>query len=205
MIIDVHVIVRKDENPTKLSKCLDSLVGEPINLHICDFIPKVGNARISALLKCKSDWVSWVDPDDYILPNAFSKCLETIKNNPHITAVYTNHWSLSKKVSKKWFNVISTETEKLWQLQQMHHIVVYKKSVIEAEYPYMQDVVTKDKKLFNLAALRSGTVKGIDEPLYMWNSEGGNHEKYNGKQNPLRWHERVNEYYKSLRQIRNYH
>ena len=202
-MISVHILVKADRSidyEEKLSRCIDSLKNQPIDLKLYDHIEdNVGLARSKAIQKSKSEWISWVDPDDYVVDEGFSHCWNLIQQEPKCSAVYTNHWIAADNVKKRtWFSELSPNIG-YSQQHQMHHLVIYNKKVIEPELKFIEGTKTKYKTLLNLAAIYHGKVIGTKEPFYVWNEDGNqNHLRHSFKDNPQIWHERVHKYRKHI-------
>ena len=198
-MISVHILVKRDkssEYSKKLEKCIDSLKNQPVDVNVCDHIDGlVGLARTKAIEQSISEWVSWVDPDDYVIDNGFSACWNMIQDNPDCSAVYTNHWiAENHRLMRTWFSTVAPNIG-YSQQHQMHHLVVYKKKYIIPEFEYIKAVKTKYKTLFNFAALYHGKVVGTDTPYYVWNKDGNqNHLRFSTKDNPKEWHSRLSKY-----------
>lgn len=72
MKISAHVLVGPTTRKDWLDQCLQSLDGQGIEVVIGDSVD--GNltaARLSALERQQTEWVSWVDPDDIVPAGAF--------------------------------------------------------------------------------------------------------------------------------------
>lgn len=73
--IDVHVLASKDDKG--LALCLASLNAEPVNVHVCDPIAgDIALARKRAYSKGMAPFVSYVDPDDTVIPGIYSALLQ---------------------------------------------------------------------------------------------------------------------------------
>lgn len=86
-LIDVHLITH-NEPQWQLDRCLDSLKSEPINLRIFqgfDEWPPI-QGRALGYSKGTAPYVSYVDPDDYIVPGAFTKLLTAIQSGDYDAA-----------------------------------------------------------------------------------------------------------------------
>lgn len=89
-LIDVHILHMPNENQDWWKLCDASLKNHPINIYNCDGIyNNVGEARKLAFSQGTSPYVSFVDPDDIVLPGAFQQCLDVLEQNPNICGVYT--------------------------------------------------------------------------------------------------------------------
>jgi hypothetical protein len=73
------MILMGDERQDWLDQCLESLANEPITLHICDgIVGDIRGARSRAIRKGSNEWIGWVDPDDFIIPGAYSRLLDIV-------------------------------------------------------------------------------------------------------------------------------
>ena len=71
--------MRGAENREWLKQCRDSLEGHPINLFVEPGIEgDLNRARMDAINKGAAEFVSFVDPDDIVMPGAFQACLDVI-------------------------------------------------------------------------------------------------------------------------------
>lgn len=86
-LIDVHMIIY-DESNCQVDRCLQSLKDEPINLHFVEgrkeWPPFEGRARGFAM--GSAPYVSYVDPDDTLVPGAFEKLLAAISAGDYVAA-----------------------------------------------------------------------------------------------------------------------
>lgn len=95
-MIDVHVAKSVGYNVSWWEECEDSLRSDhPITVHHLPGVP--GDIRKMRLMgfECgTSEFVSFVDPDDVVLPDAFNQLATALTNNPHVCGAY----SLSMRV-----------------------------------------------------------------------------------------------------------
>ena len=86
-MIDVHII-KFDEPQWQIDRCLESLKDEPVTLHIVqgfyEWPPYQGRAL--GYSKGTAPYVSYVDPDDYLVPGAFTKLLTAIESGDYDAA-----------------------------------------------------------------------------------------------------------------------
>lgn len=86
-MIDVHVLTHEGTKQSWLDQCLESLRGEPVNVHVVDNAGRsVGEGRARGYVLGETDYVAYVDSDDYVLPGCFTACLEGLQ---HAAAVVT--------------------------------------------------------------------------------------------------------------------
>lgn len=134
-MIDVHILI-SPERELWLDECLASLKRQPINLYLIDGIKNhVGRGRIKGFSQGNSEWVSFVDDDDLVLPGAFSEIEDTVRNFPTAKAIFTREEFINEKgeVIKKAtqlpdrFNKPHLLSLRRWD----HHLMVFKRKELE--------------------------------------------------------------------------
>lgn len=88
--IDVHIITF-NETPEQRDRCLASLEGQPVNVHMVQGTaerPPV-QGRLRGFAVGSAPLVSYVDPDDWVEPGAYEKLLVAIGDKD---AVYGWEW-----------------------------------------------------------------------------------------------------------------
>lgn len=91
-MIDVHTILLGDENPEWLAKMVQSLADEPVALHIVrGEYGHIGKWRAEGFARGANPYVSYVDPDDWVLPGAFAACIALLDETPGIDAVWSGY------------------------------------------------------------------------------------------------------------------
>jgi len=203
-MIDVHINTRKSDNKEYLQQCLESLNHDRVNVIMHPFDDRgVGYARLSALDKGNSDLFAFVDPDDYIEPGTFDRGLKILKNSNY-SAYFTNHWVVKdNKLQRKWFHKLRVGG--FTQETLMHHVVIFRKHVVEPVLPLLAGVKTSDIKLLNLQSILHGEVYGEEYCGYYWRCDGGmNHTKYKPYvDNPVEWGNKVKQLRNEILENRN--
>lgn len=88
--IDCHVLWLPGQRDDWWQKCRQSLCGEPVNVHRVEGIPgDYVTARCRAFAVGSAPFVSYVDPDDWVMPGAFSHCLWKLAD-PDVVMVWTD-------------------------------------------------------------------------------------------------------------------
>lgn len=84
-MLDVHVIVSADTQSDWVEDCLSSIrtaqknAGFPVEFHTVEGVPgHIGKARAKGYSLGINPYVTFVDDDDYILPNAFAQMKERL-------------------------------------------------------------------------------------------------------------------------------
>lgn len=91
-MIDVHTILLGDENPEWLAQMVQSLAGEPVSLHIVrGEFGHIGRGRAEGFVRGSNPYVTYVDPDDWVLPGAFSACLAALEEAPELDAAWSDY------------------------------------------------------------------------------------------------------------------
>lgn len=87
-MIDVHVLTHEGTRKEWLEQCLASLEGEPVNVFVVDNTGhSVGAGRAKGYALGASEFVSYVDSDDYVLPGCFAACLEALKKHDAVVTM----------------------------------------------------------------------------------------------------------------------
>lgn len=77
--IDCHIIIHK-EPQWKIDRCLASLEGQPVNLHLVEgkeeYPPCAGRAKGFAM--GSAPYITYIDPDDWVEPGAFALLNENL-------------------------------------------------------------------------------------------------------------------------------
>lgn len=90
-MIDVHTLILPTEDPDLLAQSLASTEDHPITRHILQGVEgDVLAGRVSGYACGNNPYVSFVDPDDRVLPDAFQTCLDYLQQNENVGGVYTN-------------------------------------------------------------------------------------------------------------------
>lgn len=148
--IDVHILHTPNENQQWRAQCDESLIGHPINTHhIPGIIGDVRQSRRNGFSQGNAPYVSFVDPDDYVEPGVFQRCLDELLAYPSVCGVYT----LSNKII---VNADGTESppELLHNFQQwplpvmgrlleIHQIVVMKRECVKYVFDHHFDEIPK--------------------------------------------------------------
>ena len=78
-MLDCHIIVSPSTPPAWLQQCLDSVheaadrAGFPVAVHLADYVAgHVGQARAAGYALGDQPYVTYVDDDDYVMPEAFA-------------------------------------------------------------------------------------------------------------------------------------
>lgn len=120
-MLDVHIL-NYDPNPEFWKQCIDSVnvavnnANYPIAIHITNGDINFGKARHEAYRLGIYPYVTFVDNDDYLLPQAFSILEPVLYQNPD--AIFTRELQLG--IDGKIRSVISGR----------HHLQIYKRSML---------------------------------------------------------------------------
>ncbi len=81
-MIDVHVLTHEGTRQDWLEQCLKSLEGHPVNVVVIDNTGRsVGEGRARGYAMGLSEFVAYVDSDDYVLPGCFDACLGALNHH----------------------------------------------------------------------------------------------------------------------------
>lgn len=89
-MIDVHIAHLPGERKDWWEECERSLDGQPVTIYHTDgVIGDVRQARFNGYNLGSQEYVSYVDPDDRVLPGAFATLLSTLQADPSIAGAYS--------------------------------------------------------------------------------------------------------------------
>lgn len=164
VMIDVHILTMPTDNPEWFAQCLDSLKDEPVIVHLAPGIPDdIGNARANAFLLGEQKYVSFVDPDDYVLPGGFAACLDVLGQDQPV-AVCTQEIVTGFRGKIQQYPLIKT-----WD----HHLMVFKRNVVLEHLSVWRDWRYTKKQsegqwfMQHLAKLGL-LISRIQQPYYVW-------------------------------------
>jgi len=90
-LVDVHMLRLSKTDPVLLEQCMASLRDEPIYLHHLDGeVGHIGRGRVNGFMCGSAPYVSYVDPDDLVVPGAFEACVEELEQQPEACGAYTD-------------------------------------------------------------------------------------------------------------------
>lgn len=211
-MIDVLITKKPDEPLLNqyMEQCLESLHGQPCKIYFNDFHPDgPGSARCEALKQGDSKYVAFVDPDDYIINECLSRALYVLAQRGNQTSAYfTNHWILRDgNFVRRWFHKPPAPTSLVNEFG-MHHIVVYKRSILEKHIEKIRGAKTAEARLLNLYSMLEAPVTGENYCGYVWRSDAphsnhSNHKGYLSSHNSELWVERLLEARRAV--INKYH
>ena len=136
-MIDVHVIVRTTTNPEWVEQAIASIPTGLCNVHVIDGADGIDTTTINRLKGFNSgtaEYVSFVDDDDYVLPDAFEKCYEFLENNLDYAAVGTLENKLfddgtikSRSIDEVLRYKKGDEHYEYFKWARLHHIIVFRR------------------------------------------------------------------------------
>jgi hypothetical protein len=175
-MIDVHIIV-KPFGEHWIRQCLDSLKGEHINTFFVDYIEgDTAKARMQGFIKGHADFVSFVDPDDMVVPGIFERCVKAMTKE--CSGVYTDEVLIGdhgKYLMDGW----STNERPFFRygyrrslMQGIHHLRVLKRSAVEQCLPLKTKRVPEPILMHELKKI--GPLVHLREVGYKWRIHEGN-------------------------------
>lgn len=180
-MIDVHVITLPTTNRQWLEHCLDSLADEPVTVHMVDgVVGNIGVGRSRGFSMGDHPYVSFVDPDDWVLEGCFEACIQALLENPDAGMAYTrevladSEGNIHSERPKEWYEPYIGSKE---ETEKAHHLTVYNRSAIHpflprfSGYPYTPELFSK-----TYVWLRHGFVF-VDRIGYVWRKHSSNSHK----------------------------
>ena len=141
MKIDTHVLLLPETNQQWWDACRATLKEEPINLLTTEGIRgHIGKARTKGFQLGDSPYISFVDPDDLVIPGAFNACLKTLEAHPEACGTFTDEVLMTgdcKPIRPGFFSGHPWNPLHMLEPQYMHHLLVMRR---EAVLPYLQEL-----------------------------------------------------------------
>lgn len=175
--VDVHIVIGPNE--PWLTECVQSLMHEDVHIW---FVPKVdGNtaaAREAGFRKGTAEYVSFVDPDDLIMPGIFAKCVHALDNHPHWVGVYTDEVLIDRNgafIMNGWSvdHLVFEPMGYCHELMQgVHHLRVLRRSVVEKCLPLKTKRIPEPVLMHQLR--QYGVLRHLFVVGYQWRVHGQN-------------------------------
>lgn len=207
-LIDVHVLHMPDENQEWWNDCEKSLIGHPINVHNCSGINgNVGESRRLGFSLGSAPYVSFVDPDDLVLPNSFQVCLDVLEQHPEVCGVYT----LSKVMNAT--GSISTNLLhpfRPWSFHNMKKCVVEVHQLVVMRRECVDDYHTLDYPTIEVTNMYSNVIMfwymaikkpwiAVDHIGYTWrNHSKGVHQVFNQNGDYTKYQDIISNIYNNI-------
>jgi glycosyltransferase involved in cell wall biosynthesis len=169
--IDVHVIFQAGKSSTLYDRCVDS-IPENVNLHTVYDSRNQSTIvnRNLGFARGSSEWVSYVDYDDYVEPGAFDLLYEAALT-AQCDAIFGNSIVHQKNSSQKMFTH-EPNTEMLLRGQTaVHQLYLVKRTIVEKAIPFATKVTGHQATFdFNLTCAIGMMTrwKYLDAITYHW-------------------------------------
>lgn len=174
-MIDVHII-NAPEWATNIAKHKDILSHVTnVQTHLSD--PVDGDlflARQQAYRLGKSEFVSYVDADDFILqPNFFYLAEDVLRNNQEISSVYSR-WLVTKHSTNVQYTSELEEWKPShhddWSFPKVHQLIVHRRENIESTFHELEGVKWGylESWIVNACQMRFGKLHQLDCVAYNW-------------------------------------
>ena len=141
MNVDVHILLLPETDQNLWQQCQQTLEAEPINLLTAEGIHgHIGRARARAFELGDSPYVSFVDPDDLVIPGAFAACIKTLNAHPEACGTFTDEILIAsdgKPIRPGFFSDRPWNPLQMLEPQYMHHLLVMRRSALQ---PYLKEL-----------------------------------------------------------------
>lgn len=147
-----------------VAQCFDSISAAVakapfgVTVHWVEGIPgQMGAGRAKGYGLGVYPYQTYVDDDDYVLPNAFACLAEAMEKSPQ--AIFTDSYRL--------------HDGKTTRLGCPHHLSVYRRGLLDGvdfdAANFQADLVSRGR------AFRSGNIQFVNEPVYVWRAGNNRH------------------------------
>ena len=145
-------------------QCLESLRDEPVSVHqVAGRVDDIGNARADAFKLGNSEYVSFVDPDDYVLQGGFEACYQQLEAHPEAAATYTFEYTAG---------IAGTYARHQQPHAWAHHLVVFRRTAIEEHESLLRSwtwpAPQSEIQLVVEVLKQQDKVIEIPKPYYVW-------------------------------------
>jgi hypothetical protein len=173
-VIDVQIILSRLDNPYWRQQCLESIDG-PVRVHVGPCIAgDVTAARMAVWDNCGGDLLSFVDPDDVVMPGAFAACHDQLDLYPHCGGVCTFE-ELIGVDGKVIDPALNTDIEQVVRTPRAaHHLLVVRRGVYQEVRERLPETPCLHWALAIAAHLRGGLVR-VPRVGYQWRIHKDNH------------------------------
>lgn len=177
-MIDVIVLQGKNDNKIWAEQCLESISKHPVNILLCDAIE--GDTRLARKLsfeKAKSEFVSYVDIDDFVVTNIpiFDICLKNLEDNYNLCGVSTRSYIITED-NKNLRRIMTTDIK--WTFEKhlnstilVHQLIVMRTEIVNKVCKDYHNLISPLKYADHQRELlmsQYGDWKLIPEVGYIW-------------------------------------
>lgn len=175
-MIDVHILTLDSERKDWLEQCLASLVNEPIDLHVIEgTIGHIGDGRARGFAIGEHPLVSFVDPDDYVLPGGFAACENYLNDHHECEAVGTHEFIF----------VEGKNISRCRESKTPHHLIVFRRSSINQ---WINELRTTQRVPIHWLLTKLSPIPMIQRPYYCWRIHGNAWHLTTLKENARAYH-----------------
>lgn len=169
--IGVQILLSGKEDKGWLHQCVSSLESDAINVHFGKAIDgNLNLARSQAWDRMEEEYLSFVDPDDVVEPDAFRWCLDALNANPALDACYTLERTIDpqgKRLSVQQPFEHSVDILKSSPAH-AHHLMVFRRRIYEKVKPIALTANFGLEWSISTSALVCGGLEQIPKIGYSW-------------------------------------
>lgn len=187
-MIDVHVL-HLDNEVNRLNEF--SLPNVNV-YHVNGIVGNTMQARINAFRIGTAPYVSYLDPDDHVVPEAFNECLDVLNANSKLAGVYTNS-EVIKDNGKKALLYQPHQWSREWHLSRsvpVHPLLIMRRSILMPMLNHIETINWQYKfkslsdQIICSHVASVADFQYINTVGYIWfKHENGNHKKTSGEDN----------------------
>ena len=189
--VDVHILHLPGENEHWWELCKESLKGHPINIHNLDgVVNNMWEGRCRGYRLGTAPYVSFVDPDDIVMPGAFQACLDALESEPEVGGAHTNSAIIDEEGNITRKRMIREDYRMTIARHRVHQIAVMRRPVLEKAMELIEvpddTIVFADYVIFAHAAMVAPW-RFLHITGYQWRQhEGGQHNLIDRKERQRR-------------------
>lgn len=177
MKVDVHIITLPSTDKGMWRFCEESLFKEPINIHMVDgVIGNIAEGRVKGFSQGSSPYVSFVDPDDMIIPGAFEACIKTLEKHHEAVGVYTDELIMDAHGITRCpgqYSRFSWSPVMMKHPIYVHHLLVMRRSIVEKYFDAMLRHPKIPEYVLRGMMIEHGPWVHVDRYGYKWRKTKG--------------------------------
>jgi len=168
-MIEVQVITSSQDNQDWYQKCLTGLQSPVVNIHYGELVEgNTSAARMAVWDACGGDLLSFADPDDIPVANAWQKLQDALDANPKAMGAYTLEQIIGDDGSPRGKPINNQYLDATHSVLVVHHLLVVRRPLYELIRPYLQTINSGCEWFLAIAALKKGGLIKIPEVGYYW-------------------------------------
>jgi glycosyltransferase involved in cell wall biosynthesis len=175
--IDVHILTVPGRDQW-LQECLASLGGQPVNVYtVPGVVGHVGRGRERGYRQGDSEWVSFVDDDDLVLPGAFDAMLAAIREFPAARAFFGREEMIDERGNVILRAAADVKRRPYRWIDFAHHLAVYHRETLYGCLDRFLEIPVRPEQYMASWFRKNHVCVTLPTMTYQWRIHSGNHHR----------------------------